>query len=74
MRYEIESFSFVSNSEWTVTYEHDGSDDNRPARIRHTTRRDGDRMVSTKSVRFLDDDSSEYFERNGAELTRVSAE
>ena len=71
MRYEIESVSFVSNSDWTITYEHDGTDDNRPARIRHTTQRDGDRMVSTKSVRFLDDDRAEYFERNGAELTRV---
>ena len=69
MRYEIESVEFISETDWTIVYEHNGSDDNRPARIRHTTKRDGDRMISSKSVRFLDDDSAEFFERNGADLT-----
>ena len=28
-------------------------------------------MTSSKSIRFLDDDSGEYVERNGTELYRV---
>ena len=74
MRYQIESVDFISETKWTIAYEHDGTDDNRPARIRHTTERDGSRMVSKKSVRFLDDDSGEFFERNGADLALVSVD
>ena len=39
---------------WTVIETETGQDDNRPATIRVTTRRDGDTLVSLKEVRFTD--------------------
>ena len=72
MRYDVESVSYSTDTDWQVLYEHDGTDDDRPARIRHTIARDGERMTSTKSVRFLDDDSDEFFERNGSDMQLVS--
>ena len=72
MRYEIASVTYSSDTDWQLVYEHDGKDDNRPARIRHTIARDGERMTSTKSVSFLDDDGGEFFERNGSDLHLVS--
>ena len=70
-RYELASMEFDSATEWTIEFEHDGTDDDRPARIRHTTQRDGDQMTSVKSVRFLDDAGGDYFERNGSELRLI---
>ena len=74
MRYEVSDATIDSPTQWSVTYGNDGTDGDRPARIRHTVERDGDRMTSVKSVRFLDEDSDEYFERNSTELTLVSDE
>ena len=71
MRYETTRTEIESAVKWTIEYEHNGTDDGRPARIRHTTERNGDRLTSRKSVRFLDDDSGEFFERNGSELNLV---
>ncbi len=72
MRYEITSVNVDSNSKWVFTFENDGTDDSRPARVRHVVKRDGELMTSRKTVRFLDDDSSQYFERNGSELRLLS--
>ncbi len=66
LRYEVVTASYVNPEQWKLVYEQDGTDDDRPARIRHTMAREGDRLVSTKEVRFGD---SEYFLRNGTELT-----
>jgi len=71
MRYEVSSASMESAIKWQVVYEQDGTDADRPARIRHTVERDGDLMTSKKSVRFLDDDDGEFFERNGSELRLI---
>ena len=71
MRYDVSGVSTESVTKWRVVYEHDGTDADRPARIRHTVERDGDLMTSKKSVRFLDDDHGEFFERNGSELRLV---
>ena len=68
---------------WTVTETETGQDDNRPATIRVTTRRDGDTLVSLKEVRFTDgaavDKAAEkpgttpvaWLVRNRTTLTRV---
>lgn len=66
-RYEIVEIDFTDGAEWELVYEQDGTDDERPARIRHTLSRDGNSMTSSKAVRFLDEDG-EYFLRNGTEL------
>ena len=68
LRYDLASAEIESDTRWSIKFEQDGTDDNRPARIRITVERDGDRITSSKSVRFLDDDGGEYFERNGTDL------
>ena len=66
-RFDIVRIDFRDEAEWQLVFEQDGTDDDRPARIRHTVSRDGDKMTSSKAVLFLDEDG-EYFVRNGTEL------
>ena len=56
---------------WTIQSEETGTDDDRPARIRVTTTRDGDAMTSLKEVDFTDDTKAEWIQRNRQTLTRV---
>ena len=67
LRYEIVTSEFVDDTQWRVVYEQDGTDDDRPARIRHTVERENDRMTSSKKVRFLDE-PGDFFFRNGTEV------
>lgn len=55
---------------WTLEETRDGRDDDRPARIRETTRRDGATMVTLKEVDFLDDKAETWLTRNRTTLTR----
>ena len=71
LRYDVISANIASDTTWSLKFEQEGTDGNRPARIRITAERDGDRMTSKKSVRFLDDPEGEFFERNGSELRLV---
>jgi hypothetical protein len=57
---------------WTMIEETDSMDDNRPARLRLTTVRDGDRVETLKEVDFLDDAKSEWLARNRTTLNRKS--
>ena len=66
-RYEIEEVQFESDQNWQLVYSHQGTDDDRPARLRHTLKRSGDSLTSSKEVRFIDGDD-EYVLRNGTEL------
>ncbi len=67
--YEVTEARFDGETDWRLAYEHDGRDDDRPARIRHTMTRKGNSLTSTKEVRFLDDDDDgAYLLRNGTEL------
>ncbi len=52
--------------------ESDSMDDNRRARLRLTTVRDGDNVETLKEVDFLDDSKSEWLARNRTKLTRKS--
>ena len=56
---------------WTMIEETQGKDDDRPATLRLTTVRDGDRLETLKEVDFLDDDKSEWLVRNRTRLTRT---
>jgi hypothetical protein len=56
---------------WTVIAESDSKDDNRPARIRETTTRNGDDLMSLKEVNFSDDDKDEWLQRNRTVLKKV---
>lgn len=55
---------------WTLIETIDGQDDNRPARIRETTTRDGVTMVTLKEVDFQDDKTETWLTRNRLTLTR----
>ena len=68
--HELTAAEFTSETRWRIVYEQDGTDDDRPARIRQTLSRDGDRLASTKEVRFLDEEDGAFFLRNGTELQR----
>lgn len=56
---------------WTIRAELDGTDDDRPARIRETTTRDGASLVTLKEVDFLDEPGEEWFSRNRSVLERA---
>jgi len=55
---------------WTIRAELDGMDDDRPARIRETTTRDGASLVTLKEVDFLDEPGEQWFSRNRSVLER----
>lgn len=55
---------------WTMSAIEDGMDDNRPARIRATTTRDGASLTTLKEVDFLDAPGEEWLTRNRTVLTR----
>lgn len=55
---------------WTMIEEAKGTDDERPATLRLTTVRDGDRIKTIKEVDFLDDDQQVWLTRNRTRLTR----
>ena len=58
-------------SHWTIIAVREAEDDNRPARIRETTTRDGASLVTLKEVDFLDDAGEEWFSRNRTVLTQA---
>lgn len=55
---------------WTLVEEVVGRDDDRPARIRETSVRDGDTLTTTKEVDFSDDAGEAWLVRNRTTLTR----
>lgn len=57
---------------WTIIAWRTGSDDDRPALIRETLTRDGDRMTALKEVDFTDDESASWLQRNRTTLERVA--
>lgn len=59
-----------ANDRWTIEEVSDGTDADRPARIRETTKRDGATMVTLKEVDFLDDKTESWLTRNRTTLTR----
>lgn len=56
---------------WTMLAMRDGEDDDRPARIRETTTRDGVGLTTLKEVDFLDDTRAEWLVRNRTVLERT---
>jgi hypothetical protein len=56
---------------WTLVEEVDGRDDDRPARIRETSVRDGNTLTTTKEVDFADDAGEAWLVRNRTTLTRT---
>lgn len=56
---------------WTMIEQTEGQDDDRPATLRLTTVREGDRLETLKEVDFSDDDKTEWLVRNRTRLTRT---
>ncbi len=63
--------SATDAAHWTMLATHDGEDDDRPARIRETTTRDGAKMITLKEVDFLDEPGEQWFSRNRTVLERT---
>ena len=61
----------VDAEHWTLVEERLGEDDDRPARIRETTTRDGAALVTLKEVDFTDDAKNEWLVRNRTTLSKV---
>jgi hypothetical protein len=55
---------------WTIVEESESMDDDRPARLRLTTVRNGDVLETLKEVDFLDDKKDEWLTRNRTKLSR----
>lgn len=55
---------------WTILATRDGLDDDRTARIRETTTREGAKLVTLKEVDFLDEPGEQWFSRNRTVLER----
>ncbi len=55
---------------WTMIEETASTDDNRPARLRLTTVRNGDSIETLKEVDFTDDKTETWLARNRTRLTR----
>jgi hypothetical protein len=62
--------SATDAAHWTMIALQEADDDDRPARIRATTTRDGTRLTTLKEVDFLDDESEEWLTRNRTVLER----
>lgn len=60
-----------SPTAWTLVAEETGTDDNRPARLRTTTTRKGDELVTLKEVDFTDDAGETWLVRNRTTLRQV---
>lgn len=58
-------------TDWTLVAEETATDDNRPARLRYTTTRKGDELVTLKKVDFTDDTGEAWLVRNRTTLRRV---
>ena len=61
----------VDAEHWTLVEERLGADDDRPARIRETTTRDGASLVTLKEVDFTDDATADWLVRNRTTLSKV---
>lgn len=59
------------DAHWTITFESVAEDDDQPAEIRVTETRDGDSLMSVKTVRPVGADESAWQFRNQTRLTRV---
>jgi hypothetical protein len=69
--YTLTLITAADAEHWTIRAELDGTDDDRPARIRETTTRDGASLVTLKEVDFLDEPGEQWFSRNRSVLERA---
>ena len=60
----------ADSTHWTMISLQTAQDDNRPATLRLTTTRDGNKLVTLKEVDFTDDAKQEWLVRNRETLTR----
>lgn len=65
---QVRVAAFTDPAHWTIVFETDGSDDDRPARLRTTQVRDGDVLTATKDVR--PQGSADWRFRNRSRLVR----
>jgi hypothetical protein len=64
------SVASTSTDDWTLIEVSEGQDDERPATLRLTTTRAGNKLVTLKEVDFSDDAKTEWLVRNRTTLER----
>jgi hypothetical protein len=69
--YAVSLAAAADAEHWTMLAEIAGEDNNRPARIRETTTRDGARIITLKEVDFLDEPGEQWFSRNRTVLEQT---
>lgn len=62
----------TSRDNWTMIETSSGRDDDRPATLRLTTTRAGNKLVTLKEIDFSDDSKAEWLVRNRTTLERLS--
>ena len=63
---------FADATHWAVRYERDGNDDDKPARIRTTETREGDRVITIKEVMPRSAEAQGWQFRNQTRLDRLA--
>ena len=66
----VTMLKFTNPQHWSVRYEHDGTDDDKPATLRTTETRDGDKLLSVKEVMPASEMAKGWQFRNQTRLTR----
>lgn len=69
--YKVRMEGAVDATHWTMVEESLGKDDDRPAKLRLTTTRDGDKIETVKQIDFQDDDKAEWITRNRTRMIRT---
>lgn len=67
----VSTISYADSTHWVVKYESDGTDDDKPAMLRTTETRDGDKLLSVKEVMPKSQQSKGWQFRNQTRLERV---
>jgi len=62
---------YVDATHWTIVASRDGTDDDRPARLRTTETRDGDSLLSIKEVLPASATDGKFVYRNQRRLMRL---
>jgi hypothetical protein len=65
--------AYTDRTHWTLTFEEDGSDDDKPAKLRVTETRTGDTLLAVKEVRPLSGGDGKWQFRNQTKLVRSTA-
>ena len=68
----VKTISYADATHWVVQYSADGTDDDKPALLRTTEKRDGDKVLTIKEVMPKGDTAKGWQFRNQTRLSKVA--